>query len=218
MRYIYHRGKRDKDIYENTFRGLMNAINSDDSSGVEFDIRMTRDEKIVIIHDKTINRTSNGSGRVSDMSYEELKKFNFSSNKYPESILLLEEFLKLVDTNKILLIELKTEIKEDLFIYKVNEILEKYANLNIYISSFNDKILKKLKKINQSLKIGLIIWFVKISEELKMYDFLEIRQTNINDEINDFLINNNQELILWNVLNKNKNEYNALMIIDNLFI
>lgn len=218
MRYLYHRGKKSKEVKENTVRSLMDGLNDEGYAGVEFDVRMTKDEKIVIIHDKYINRTSNGNGKVCDMTYNELLEYNFSSNKYPEKICLLEDFFKQVKSNKILLLEIKEDKRVDELVFRLNEVIKKFLNINLYISSFDSKVLLKLKELNNSLKIGLILWFVKLDDKLKEYDFLELRQTNIDDVVNDFITSNNQELIMWNVLNKNKNPYNAIMIIENAII
>ena len=45
--------------------------------GFEIDIRLTKDEEIVVFHDETIDRTSDGMGAVKDFTLEELKNFNF---------------------------------------------------------------------------------------------------------------------------------------------
>ncbi|MBO2534458.1 glycerophosphodiester phosphodiesterase [Rummeliibacillus suwonensis] len=45
--------------------------------GFEIDIRLTKDEEIVVFHDDYIDRTSDGTGRVADLTLEELQKFNF---------------------------------------------------------------------------------------------------------------------------------------------
>lgn len=48
--------------------------------GFEIDIRLTKDEEIVVFHDEYVDRTSDGSGRVADMTLEELKQLNFGYN------------------------------------------------------------------------------------------------------------------------------------------
>ena len=65
---IAHRGIYNNKIKENTYLAIFNAFNNKYIYGVEFDIRLTKDNKIVIIHDKTINRTSNGIGTVENMT------------------------------------------------------------------------------------------------------------------------------------------------------
>lgn len=48
--------------------------------GFEIDIRLTKDEEIIVFHDDYIDRTSDGTGRVADLTLEELRKFNFGYN------------------------------------------------------------------------------------------------------------------------------------------
>lgn len=66
---------------------------------VELDVRITSDDKQVIIHDETVDRTSNGTGNVADMTLEELKALDFGSwfnEKYSgEKILTLDEAMSL---------------------------------------------------------------------------------------------------------------------------
>ena len=47
--------------------------------GVEFDVHLTADRKVVVIHDEKIDRTSNGSGYVKDMTFEELRQYDYGS-------------------------------------------------------------------------------------------------------------------------------------------
>ena len=63
---------------ENTLESFKEAVNMH-ADGIELDIQMTKDGKIVVIHDETIERTSNGSGWVKDFTYEELLKYNLNT-------------------------------------------------------------------------------------------------------------------------------------------
>ncbi|MEA2071024.1 MAG: glycerophosphodiester phosphodiesterase family protein, partial [Asgard group archaeon] len=75
---------------ENTMRAFHKAV-EDGADGIELDIHKTKDEKIVVIHDATIDRTSNGFGKVAEMTYADLQKFDFGNG---EKIPLLEDVLK----------------------------------------------------------------------------------------------------------------------------
>lgn len=48
------------------------------AGGIELDVQLTKDGKLVVIHDHTIDRTSNGKGRIADMTLEELRMYDFS--------------------------------------------------------------------------------------------------------------------------------------------
>ena len=70
-----HRGFSGK-YPENTLLAFEKAIEAG-AEGMEFDVQLTKDGELVIIHDETIDRTSNGSGRVKDFTYEELLQYDF---------------------------------------------------------------------------------------------------------------------------------------------
>ena len=71
---IAHRGG----IPENTLAAFRQA-KAEGASGVEVDLDFTKDGHPVLIHDSTVDRTSDGSGRVNEMTLEELKKLDFGS-------------------------------------------------------------------------------------------------------------------------------------------
>ena len=55
MKYIIHRGITSDNVMENTYESIKRAIRDKESMGVEFDIRLTKDKKIVLSHDSFIN-------------------------------------------------------------------------------------------------------------------------------------------------------------------
>jgi len=81
---------------------------------IELDIRVTKDDQLVIIHDETVDRTSNGTGKVRDMTLAQLKQLDFGIKKGEEfagtRIPALTEFLEYVKTLPDMTIDF--EIKE----------------------------------------------------------------------------------------------------------
>ncbi|WP_108670856.1 glycerophosphodiester phosphodiesterase [Peribacillus acanthi] len=82
------------------------------ADGIELDIQLTKDNQLVVIHDETIDRTTNGKGFVKDYTLNELKQFNasfsFTSKWGKTSIPTLEEVLQWMQGNSLqLIIELK---------------------------------------------------------------------------------------------------------------
>lgn len=71
-----HRGA-SFDNAENTLPAFQQAVDCS-ADFIEFDLRMTADGVPVVLHDQTIDRTSNGFGKPEDHDLKELKKFNFS--------------------------------------------------------------------------------------------------------------------------------------------
>lgn len=67
------------------------------ADGLECDVRLTADHELVCIHDRTIDRTSDGTGIVSELSLAQLREYDFGSWRggTPASVLTLEELLAL---------------------------------------------------------------------------------------------------------------------------
>ncbi|HBR28477.1 MAG TPA: hypothetical protein DD789_03445, partial [Firmicutes bacterium] len=149
MKVFAHRGLSSI-APENTMAAFERAIviNVD---GIETDVQLSRDGKIVICHDEKVDRTTNGRGYIKDYTWEELQAFDAGSWFSPEfanaRIPGLEDLLKLVrKTDLCLNIELKTDkvfypqIEE-----KVLDLLEKYDFVDrVRISSFNFESLLKV--------------------------------------------------------------------------
>jgi len=106
---IAHRGE-SYDAPENTL-GSINLAWQNDDDAVEIDIRMTKDEKIVAIHDNTTFRTGGSLMIVSSCNYDELLKVDVrkikSSWRDNEKIPLLDEVIGTIPDDKTLFVEIK---------------------------------------------------------------------------------------------------------------
>ena len=135
---------------ENTIASFKHALKLG-CKFIECDVHLTKDKKIVIIHDKTLDRTTNGKGLVSKYTLKELKKLD-AGNK--EKIPTLQEYINLLKNKAVMVIELKKAkniVQEILNIIKKNKIEEK-----VIIVSFHGNYLKKIKKLNSKIKTGLL--------------------------------------------------------------
>ena len=74
MKVYAHRGYSGK-YPENTMLAFRKAAETG-CDGIELDVQLTKDGKIVVIHDETVDRTTTGTGRVKDYTYEELIKLD----------------------------------------------------------------------------------------------------------------------------------------------
>lgn len=143
---------------ENTMSSFKKAFQLG-SNGIELDLQKTKDGKLVIFHDKEIDKKSNGTGKISDYTYNELLELDFGSwfgkEFKNEKIVLFEDFMKSVsDKNLILAIELKEEGIEK----NTLEIIDKYYNkANIFITSFLYNALSNVRKFDNNIKIGWLI-------------------------------------------------------------
>ena len=85
-----------------------------DIDGIELDVQMTKDGELVVIHDETINRTSDGKGWVKDMTLEQLRQYNFAKNKPTFGFVtiptLCEVYELFQDTDYVINVELKTSV------------------------------------------------------------------------------------------------------------
>lgn len=135
--------------------------------GIEVDVHLSRDAVPVLIHDLTVNRTTNGKGKVSDKTVSELKKLdagNWFSPKFRlEKIPTLDEFLHWIkETSLLINIEIKAAERGDIE-EKVNALILKYAlDERIIVSSFNQTVLVNMKKINPSLETALLYKYTAI--------------------------------------------------------
>lgn len=143
---------------ENTRAAFDKAIELK-ANGIELDLQRTKDGKVVIFHDDTINNKSNGKGKISDYTYAELIRLDFGKwfdNKYKnEKIMLFEDFAKDFFNNDLTYaIELKVLGIEQ----EVLEIVNKYkTHENIYITSFIYDALSNIRKIDSNIKLSWLI-------------------------------------------------------------
>lgn len=131
-KYIAHRGFHSKDVPENSLKAFELAVEKNIS--IELDVRLTKDCRIVVFHDKDLQRMCGVEGNVFDYTYEQLSVFKLKESD--EKIPLLSEVLKLVDGRVPLLIELKDGAPFGELERRVNHMLKKYDG-EYAIQSFN---------------------------------------------------------------------------------
>ena len=154
---IAHRGYKKK-YPENTFSSFDSAI-THGALMIEFDVTLTKDRKIVIIHDETLDRTTNGTGLVSDYTLKELKSLDagswFSGDFKNEQIPELEEIIIKYAAKTMLNIEIKPEAYEnnerpDSIENQIIQLIDKYnCRSSVIISSFKDKVIERFSAMPQ---------------------------------------------------------------------
>ena len=147
---------------ENTMLSFRKAVEAG-VDGMEFDLHLTKDNRLVIIHDETIDRTSNGSGTVRDMTLAELRQYDFSASfagKYGFCpIPTLEEYFDLVkDLPLVTNIELKTGVWEYPGIEQaaIDMIRAYHLEDRIIFSSFNHTTVERCKQLAPDIKCGFL--------------------------------------------------------------
>lgn len=168
MLNIAHRGFRSR-YPENTMLAFRKAIEAG-CDGIEFDVHLSKDGRAVIIHDETLERTTNGTGFVGEKTYDELKTLN-AAKPHPEmsdfeGIPLLREYFEYIAKQPHIIsnIELKTGVFSYEGIEKTVYQLMKDFDLmeRCIISSFNHESVLRMKKLDSAVPCGLLIdsWLI----------------------------------------------------------
>ena len=145
---IGHRGARAYEP-ENTLRSFERAIELG-ANAVELDVRKTKDKKIVVIHDAKVDKTTDGSGSVNELTLEEIKQFVTEKG---EKIPTLEEALEFLGKRVKVLIELKeTGIEEQV----LGLVHEKGLVESVIVVSFLEEALRRVRELDDLVATGLI--------------------------------------------------------------
>ncbi len=152
---IAHRGFSS--LYpENTLISFRKALDT----GVDFielDIRLSSDNEIIVIHDETIDRTTDGKGRVDQLTLDQIRKYSagkwFSESFSKEKVPTLIEVFELIGKKTKLMIEIKQPGIEDRLINLI-ECYDMTGNI-ICISYFLESV-AEIKRLNPSIPIGII--------------------------------------------------------------
>lgn len=146
---------------ENTLASFKKAVELG-ADGVEFDVQLTKDKEVVVIHDELIDRTMSGSGLVKDHTLSELRQLNagefFSSEFKEEKIPTLAEVLEVVQDLEVINIELKNYLPYPELEEKVLRLVDQFElREKVIISSFNHYSLQKVKKLQPEIKTGCLL-------------------------------------------------------------
>lgn len=140
---------------ENTLASMRKALELG-VHGFEFDIQMSKDGEPVVIHDETLERTTNGKGAVSDYTLEELQRLDAGNG---EKIPSLRNVLDLVDKRCRLFIELKSQgagaAVTDILKYYIEQMGWTYEQL--YILSFDHLQIATIKKTDPEFRTSALI-------------------------------------------------------------
>jgi len=166
-----HRGAAGE-APENTLVGFAHAFQVAHVRCFEFDVHLTKDRQLAIIHDASIDRTTNGKGFVADYTLQELKKLDAGVLYKPQFagavIPSLDEFLAIY-ASKItsFQLEIKTDTHEvlDIVAKMVVEALENYEIADkTVVTSFDPYAIEQVLKIRPSQKCGFIAMEYKLED------------------------------------------------------
>ncbi len=157
-----HRGARGL-FPENTFVSFQRSYPF--TRYFELDTMLCGSGEPVVIHDETIDRTTNGKGKVSDLNLSEIQKYDagsfFSKEFAGERISTLQELIEKMPKDTVFDIEVKSEGMEKERIRLAEALIPLIRNLNIkdriFISSFDSYLLEKIKLKDPNLLRGQLL-------------------------------------------------------------
>lgn len=132
------------------------------ADGIELDVHLTRDGHVVVAHDETVERCSNGFGRIIDMTLSELLALDFSKGFKQYTDVRIPTLVQVLEFLHSTTLMLNIEIKSGKVLYEGIEekVLELVKNAGledrVIYSSFNHYSLMLLRDRNPSAKIGLL--------------------------------------------------------------
>lgn len=170
MKIWAHRGC-SQNYPENTLLAFKKACELNNLAGIELDIQLTKDGEIVVIHDETVDRTTDGKGYVRDYTLQALKKLRVKTgNDFQDGNLeelcipTMDEVLDILEPRLRRGMKLNIELKTSVYEYpgierKIVELIEKRGlEDSIVYSSFSAKSLINLHLCNPNASIGMLHW------------------------------------------------------------
>jgi glycerophosphoryl diester phosphodiesterase len=149
MMIIGHRGAAALEP-ENTLISIERAMDIG-VDAVEIDVHLSKDKELVVIHDATVDRTTNGTGPVSSYTVQEIKRLDAGKG---EAIPLLQEVIDFIDRRVMLIIELKEEGTEGSV---VDLIIRNNLFDNACAISFWHRLVKTVKETDSRIKTGVLL-------------------------------------------------------------
>nr|WP_142826301.1 glycerophosphodiester phosphodiesterase family protein [Planococcus soli] len=176
---IAHRGASGH-APENTMEAFHKGFEMK-SDYIEIDVQMTKDGELVVIHDTTVDRTTDGTGKVGDLTFEEIRQLDagswFSEAYAGERVPTFEEVVDEFRGKVGILIELKAPelypgVEEKIADALIERNMATPNNNKIIIQSFNHESMKKSKELLPNLSHGVLTgggWADVTEEQLAQF-------------------------------------------------
>jgi len=160
---IGHRGAKSYAL-ENTIESIKKAI-ALKTDVIEVDIRLTKDKVPILMHDRRVDRTTDGKGKVSKLTLKQIKKLNNGGERVPTLNQILKDFKD---------VQFNLDVKEYESTLPILKLIYKHkAEKRILISSFKLSVLDLINKFNPQIKIAYLYHFpfcnpIRVAKRLKV--------------------------------------------------
>lgn len=148
---------------ENSPLAFQMAVEKTCVDGIESDVHISKDGKLIVFHDASVERTSNGTGFIRDMTYDELLELDIGAWKSPafagQHIWTLGQLLDFCKETKLLLnLELKNYevFYEGLEQRVIDEVCARKMQEQVFVSSFNHISMQHFKEMCPDIETGLL--------------------------------------------------------------
>ncbi len=128
---------------------------------IEFDVQLTRDDVAIIFHDETLERTTNGSGRVAETDFSAISRLDagswFGASFADHEVPTLEEVLGLLAGRAMLNIEIKPDTRVEPLVRRVVTAVARFELFETTIfSSFAVDAMRSLRRLVPDARIGVL--------------------------------------------------------------
>ncbi|UJF31925.1 glycerophosphodiester phosphodiesterase [Paenibacillus hexagrammi] len=155
---IGHRGAAGE-APENTLASFELALKQG-ADGIELDVHLTQDGQIVVCHDPTLNRTTNGTGYIVQQSLESIQQLDagawFGDAFRGERVPTLREVFEAVPEGKLINVEVKHAYEGRMEHVLLSFLRRSGRMQDVVVSSFDHKCIKRLKVSEPELQVGLL--------------------------------------------------------------
>jgi glycerophosphoryl diester phosphodiesterase len=167
---IAHRGD-SSNAPENSLMAFELAVTKG-AKMVELDVQLSKDQQLIVMHDETVDRTTNGRGLVSSFTLDQLKKFDMAQG---QKIPTLAEVIELLDRKAIINIEIKDSKAVQILAQLLNSFLSRgWQRTDFLVSSFDYAALSEFHSILMGVKLGKLFEFGTIKNFLANYFYLSL--------------------------------------------
>ncbi len=150
---IGHRGVPSLED-ENTLESAKHAVTLG-ANAVENDVFITKDNHLVVMHDGTVNRTTNGNGAIENMTLAEVKQLSTKNRGY--KIPTLEEYFQEFKTNKKVVHFIELKSTNPLIVPQLKQEIDKYAvDDQVVTISFYPEQISRVKSLLPSISTGYL--------------------------------------------------------------